>query len=132
MHHWLGAPVTEYKEAASHHCGVARSVLVGEHGERTAFQVRYFEVQPGGFTTLDFDAGWRFSDFASWLTKPEIRFNVLNLTDKHALTVDSATTLLATKGPLDPTTGKALYAGGAYYNLLEPHTFMITLKASLF
>jgi ribulose-bisphosphate carboxylase large chain len=53
MHHWLGAPVTEYKEAASHHCGVARSVLVGEHGERTAFQVRYFEVQPGGFTTLE-------------------------------------------------------------------------------
>jgi hypothetical protein len=67
-----------------------------------------------------------------WLTKPEIKFNVFNLTDKHALTVDSATTLLATKGPLDPTTGKALYAGGAYYNLLEPHTFMITLRASLF
>ena len=86
----------------------------------------------GGFTTLDFDTGWRFSDFASWLTKPEIKINVFNLTDKHALTYDSVTTLLATKGPLDPHTGTALYAGGAYYNLLEPRTFMITLKASLF
>jgi len=86
----------------------------------------------GGFTTLDFNAGWRFPDFASWLTKPEIKLNVFNLTDKHALIYDSVTTLLATKGPLDPISGKALYAGGAYYNLLEPRTFMITIKASLF
>ena len=88
--------------------------------------------QAGGFTTLDFDAGWRFSDFAPWLTKPEIKVNVFNLTDKHALTYDSVTTLLATKGPLDPHTGTALYAGGASYNLLEPRTFMITISASLF
>ena len=88
--------------------------------------------QAGGFTTLDFDTGWRFSDFTSWLTKPEIKVNVFNLTDKHALTYDSVTTLLANKGPLDPHTGAALYAGGAYYNLLEPRTFMITLKVSLF
>jgi len=86
----------------------------------------------GGFSTLDFNAGWRFGDVTSWLTKPEIKLNTFNLTNKHALTFDSATTLLATKGPLDPTTGKALYAGGAYYNLLEPRTFMITLSASLF
>ena len=88
--------------------------------------------QAGGFTTMDFDAGWRFGDFASWFTKPEIKFNVFNLTDKHALTYDSVTTLLATKGPLDPHTGAALYAGGAFYNLLEPRTFMITISASLF
>jgi iron complex outermembrane receptor protein len=86
----------------------------------------------GGFTVMDFNAGWRFPDLASWFTKPEIKFNVFNLTDKHALTYDSTTTLLATKGPLDPTTGKALYAGGAFYNLLEPRTFMVTISASLF
>jgi iron complex outermembrane receptor protein len=88
--------------------------------------------QSGGFTTMDFNMGYRFSDFASWLTKPEIKINVFNLTDKHALTFDSSVTLLATKGSLDPTTGKSLFASGAFYNLLEPRTFMITLKASLF
>jgi iron complex outermembrane recepter protein len=86
----------------------------------------------GGFTTLDFNAGWRFPDLGSWFTKPEIKLNVFNLTDKHALIYDSVTTTLATKGPLDPTTGKALYANGAYYNLLEPRTYMVTFGASLF
>jgi quercetin dioxygenase-like cupin family protein len=52
-HRWLGVPVVEYKEAADHHCGVTRSVLVGNGGEKTAFHVRYFEVQPGGFSTLE-------------------------------------------------------------------------------
>ncbi len=100
---------------------------------RSSFWADWMNTEAaGGFTTLDFSTGWRFPDFASWLTKPEIKFNVFNLTDKHALTYDSTTTLLATKGPLDPTTGKALYAGGAFYNLLEPRTFMITIKASLF
>ena len=88
--------------------------------------------QSGGFTTMDFNAGWRFGDIASWLTKSEIKINIFNLTDKHALTFDSATTLLATKGPLDPTTGKALFVGGAFYNLLEPRTYMLTLSASLY
>ena len=87
--------------------------------------------QAGGFSTLDFSAGWRFSDFASWFTKPEIKLNVYNLTDKHALTFDSSTTLLATKGPVDPNTGKALFVNGAFYNLLEPRTFMVTISASL-
>jgi iron complex outermembrane receptor protein len=88
--------------------------------------------QSGGFTVLDFNAGWHFSDFGSWLTKPEIKLNVFNLTNKRALTFDSATTLLATKGPLDPITSKPLFASTASYNLLEPRTFMLTIKASLF
>ncbi len=88
--------------------------------------------QSGGFTTLDFNAGWRLPDFASWFTKPQIKLNLFNLTDKRALTFDSATTLLATKGPLDPKTGTPLYASGAYYNLLEPRTYMVTISASLF
>jgi len=100
---------------------------------RSSFWADWMNTEKaGGYSTLDFNAGWRFSDVTSWLTKPEIKANVFNLTNKHALTFDSATTLLATKGPLDPTTGKALYAGGAYYNLLEPRSFMITLNASLF
>jgi ribulose-bisphosphate carboxylase large chain len=52
-HSWTGVPPQEYKAAAAHHCGVTRTVLVGEAGEKTAFHVRYFEVAPGGFTTLE-------------------------------------------------------------------------------
>lgn len=50
---WEGVPVAEYKAWAEHWCGVARSVLVGERGEQTAFQVRYFEIAPGGFSSLE-------------------------------------------------------------------------------
>jgi iron complex outermembrane receptor protein len=100
---------------------------------RSSFWADWMNTESsGGFTTLDFSAGWRFPDIASWFTKPEIKFNVFNLADKHALTFSSATTLLAQKGPLDPTTGKALFAGGAFYNLLEPRTFMVSVSASLF
>jgi iron complex outermembrane receptor protein len=100
---------------------------------RSSFWADWMNTEKaGGYSTLDFNAGWRFSDLTSWFTQPQIKVNVFNLTDKHALSFDSATTLLANKGPLDPTTGKALYAGGAYYNLLEPRTFMVTLSASLF
>ena len=52
-HHWDGVPVAAYKEAAAHHCGVTRSVLIGSQGEKTAFQVRYFEIEPGGFSSLE-------------------------------------------------------------------------------
>jgi ribulose-bisphosphate carboxylase large chain len=50
---WEGLPVTEYKRAAEHHCGVNRVTLVGDRGEATAFHIRYFEMAPGGFTTLE-------------------------------------------------------------------------------
>jgi quercetin dioxygenase-like cupin family protein len=50
---WQGVPVAEYKEAAEHHCGVTRLTLVGASGEATAFQMRYFELAPGGFTSLE-------------------------------------------------------------------------------
>lgn len=52
-HRWQGVALQEYKPRADHHCGVVRSVLVGEAGERTKFQVRYFEIAPEGFTTLE-------------------------------------------------------------------------------
>jgi quercetin dioxygenase-like cupin family protein len=55
-HFWQGVPVDEYKAPAADHCGVSRAILAGETGERTAFHVRYFEVAPGGFTTLEHHA----------------------------------------------------------------------------
>lgn len=33
--------------------GVRRVELLGQHGEDTAFDVRYFEVEPGGYTSLE-------------------------------------------------------------------------------
>src|SRR5262249_9064021 len=50
---WEGVPVREYKQAAEHHCGVRRVTLIGACGESTAFHVRYFEMAPGGFTSLE-------------------------------------------------------------------------------
>jgi ribulose-bisphosphate carboxylase large chain len=46
-------PVVDYKPPADHHAGVCRAVLAGAGGEATAFHVRYFEVAPGGRSTLE-------------------------------------------------------------------------------
>lgn len=50
---WNGVEAAEYKAPASHWCGIRRTSLVGERGEATAFQVRYFEIEPGGFSSLE-------------------------------------------------------------------------------
>jgi ribulose-bisphosphate carboxylase large chain len=50
---WQDVPVAEYKESGDHWRGVSRTALVGETGEKTAFHVRYFEVAPGGFSSLE-------------------------------------------------------------------------------
>ena len=47
---WLGVAVEDYKSPAAHHCGVVRSVLAGTNG----FQVRYFEISAGGFSSREF------------------------------------------------------------------------------
>src|SRR5579871_4512329 len=53
---WEGVPVTEYKQTSDHWCGVARMMLVGDRGEQTAFHLRYFEIAPGGFSSLEHHA----------------------------------------------------------------------------
>ncbi len=50
---WRGVPLQAYKEAAEHWRGVTRMSLVGGSGESTAFHVRYFELAPAGFTSLE-------------------------------------------------------------------------------
>jgi ribulose-bisphosphate carboxylase large chain len=54
--HWDGVPVEAYKAAADHWCGITRTSLVGERGERTAFHLRYFEIAPGGFSSREHHA----------------------------------------------------------------------------
>jgi quercetin dioxygenase-like cupin family protein len=53
---WDGVPVEAYKSPADHWCGIQRMSLAGEHGEQTAFHVRYFEMAPGGFSSLEHHA----------------------------------------------------------------------------
>jgi quercetin dioxygenase-like cupin family protein len=50
---WPGAAVAEYKQSGEHHCGVTRVPLVGDQGEATAFHVRYFEIAPAGFSSME-------------------------------------------------------------------------------
>src|SRR5436309_1953714 len=50
---WEGVPAADYKQGAEHHQGVTRMALVGDRGEATAFHLRYFEIAPGGFSSLE-------------------------------------------------------------------------------
>lgn len=50
---WTGVPVQPYKKETHSWKDVARHWLIGDGGETTKFHVRYFEVAPGGFTTLE-------------------------------------------------------------------------------
>jgi len=50
---WQGVPVNDYKQPAEHWQKVTRMLLVGGRDEATGFHVRYFEIAPGGFTSLE-------------------------------------------------------------------------------
>lgn len=50
---WDGRPAIAYKADGGSlpFEGVKRVELIGQHGEKTAFDLRYFELEPGGFTS---------------------------------------------------------------------------------
>jgi len=50
---WQDIPVEPYKDETEPWRGVVRMSLAGQRGERTAFHVRYFEIAPGGYTSLE-------------------------------------------------------------------------------
>jgi len=51
---WDGRSPTAYKQNGSlPFAGVTRTELMGTHGEQTAFDVRYFEIAPGGYSSLE-------------------------------------------------------------------------------
>lgn len=51
---WQGREVQPYKIGGSLAFKDSRRIeLVGQHGERTAFDLRYFEIGPGGHTSLE-------------------------------------------------------------------------------
>jgi ribulose-bisphosphate carboxylase large chain len=53
---WSGVELEPYKLAAhrgGEFRGASRQVLVGKRAERVKFHVRYFELEPRGFTSLE-------------------------------------------------------------------------------
>ena len=85
-----------------------------------------------GYTTLNLNTGWNFGDLDTWVHKVKLKLNVNNVTNKQALSFANATNFLSssTTGLKDATTGNALYAQAATYNLLAPRTYMLTVSAS--
>ncbi len=47
------SPITYKNDRTLPFAGVSRTELVGKHGEQTAFDVRYFKIQPGGYTSRE-------------------------------------------------------------------------------
>lgn len=50
---WKDVPLEPYKTDTADYKGISRRELVGKRGETTKFHVRYFEIQPGGHSTLE-------------------------------------------------------------------------------
>ncbi len=53
---WDGVELEPYKlrtHRGGEFRGASRQVLIGRDGERVRFHVRYFELAPGGFTSLE-------------------------------------------------------------------------------
>jgi quercetin dioxygenase-like cupin family protein len=49
---WDGVPVSAYKPGGSHFAGITRQLLF-EGGEGLGCQLRYFEMVPGGYSSLE-------------------------------------------------------------------------------
>ena len=50
---WAGVPLEPYKDTTEFWKGITRRELSGKRGESMNFHVRYFEIAPGGFSTLE-------------------------------------------------------------------------------
>lgn len=50
---WEGVPLEPYKATTDTWRGMSRLELVGKRGESPLFHLRYFEIAPGGFSTLE-------------------------------------------------------------------------------
>ncbi len=50
---WEGIPMEPYKETTETWRGMTRRELAGKRGESQQFHLRYFEIAPGGYSTLE-------------------------------------------------------------------------------
>lgn len=54
QHGWSQRQSTAYKtDQTLPHANATRTELIGQHGELTHFELRYFELEPGGYTSLE-------------------------------------------------------------------------------
>jgi quercetin dioxygenase-like cupin family protein len=50
---WTGVHIDRYKKAGGGWLSITRQVLVGKKDESAKFHLRYFEIAPGGFSSLE-------------------------------------------------------------------------------
>lgn len=50
---WQGVEAERYKAEGGGWASIARHVLVGARGESSSFDLRYFEIAPGGYSSLE-------------------------------------------------------------------------------
>lgn len=50
---WEDVPNLHYKSDSGDWNGIVRRVLIGDRAESTCFHVRYFEISPGGMSSLE-------------------------------------------------------------------------------
>ena len=50
---WRGVKVRKYKDEEGTWSKICRQVITGKRGERTKFHLRYFEIAPGGYSSLE-------------------------------------------------------------------------------
>lgn len=50
---WSDVEKERYKEGGGHWCGIDRNTIVGNRGEATKYHLRYFEIEPGGNSSLE-------------------------------------------------------------------------------
>jgi len=50
---WKGIRVERYKPSGSDWSDITRHTIIGNHGEQTGFELRYFEIRPGGYSSLE-------------------------------------------------------------------------------
>lgn len=50
---WTNIKKEKYKQSGNEWKDIIRQTLIGNHGETTKFHVRYFEISPGGYSSLE-------------------------------------------------------------------------------
>lgn len=51
---WKGIADQPYKTGGDDWSSIMRRVIIGDHGEKTRFHLRYFEISPGGTSSLEY------------------------------------------------------------------------------
>lgn len=50
---WKGVMLEKYKDSGNDWSDVIRQTIIGNHGEKTDFELRYFEIKPGGYSSFE-------------------------------------------------------------------------------